>query len=93
MFLNFAVERIEIFLHFFLNVRRKFFGKIFECIFSLFSQTVIRAVGLRRHFHKICLNQFGNGLLKLKIIGIFPIQDKIGDLRVREIPFGILQHV
>ena len=90
MFLNFAVQGIEIFLDFFLNVRREFSGKIFQRIFSFFSQSVIRAVGLGRHFHKICLHQFGNSLLKLKIIGIFPVQDKICDLLVSEIPFGIL---
>jgi len=37
--------------------------------------------------------EFGNCLLELKIIGVFPVQDKIGDLGICEIPIGILQHI
>ena len=46
MFLNLAVQGIEIFFHFFLDVRGKVFGKIFQSVFSLGGQSIVTAVGL-----------------------------------------------
>ena len=93
MFLDLAVKGIEIFFHFLLDIRRELPGKIFQSIPAFIGQPIVGTVGLGRHFYQICFHQFGNRLLELEIIGVLPVQDKIGNLRVGKISLRILQHI
>ena len=86
MFLDLAVKGIEIFFHFLLDIRRELPGKIFQSISAFIGQPIVRE---RLDWEDISTRSASTSseisLLELEIIGVLPVQDKIGNLRVGKI--------